>query len=424
MAEPARDPSERALTIDVTQARTRLPQHYWDDRNRFGRGQARPTPVELPVPGTTRRLTSLDALRGFTIFWILGGDALAWALEEMSADKTGPLAAAAGFIGEQLKHVDWEGVHFYDLIFPMFVFVTGVSIVFSLTTLVEGEGRRAAHLRVLRRSAVLFVLGVIYYGGMSYNWPDIRLLGVLQRIALCYLFASLLFLNFNLRGLIVAFVTLLVGYWALMTFVPAPGIGSGSFAMGANLANWIDAQYLPGRKFYGPWDPEGLLSTLPAIATCLLGVFTGLLLKNSDLPPQQKSLALAGAGIVLVAAGHLWGLQFPVIKNIWTSSFVLLAGGYSLMLLGAFYQIIDHWGHRNWSAIFVWMGANAITLYLLNGLVDFQQVARRFVGGDIGDFLDAQLTPGAGRFAAAAGGLVIAALLANFLYRRKIFLRV
>src|SRR5215216_214880 len=138
--------------------------------------------------------------------------------------------------------------------------------------------------------------GLIYYGGTSNLWPEIRLLGVLQRIALCYLFASLLFLHLDLRGLVVAFVTLLVGYWALMTFVPVPGVGAGSFAMGANLANWIDAQYLPGRKWYGPWDPEGLLSVLPAIGTCLLGVFAGLLLKNSDLLPQQKSLSLAGAG--------------------------------------------------------------------------------------------------------------------------------
>jgi len=428
MAEPARDPSERAPSIDYSQSKNHLRTPPRDERQRFGRGsQARPVLVEGPSSATApaaRRVASLDALRGFTIFWILGGDTLAWALKEMAADQPGLFAAAGRFIGTQLQHVDWEGFRFYDLIFPMFIFVTGVSIVFSLSTMVDREGRSAARWRVLRRAALLFVLGLIYYGGVSQNWPEIRLLGVLQRIALCYLFASLLFLNFNLRGLVVAFVTLLVGYWALLTFVPVPWIGPGQFAQGANLADWIDEQYLPGRKWTPPWDPEGMLSTLPAIATCLLGVFAGLLLKNSTFSPQQKTLSLVGTGVVLVAAGFLWGMQFPVIKSIWTSSFVLVAGGFSLLLLGAFYQVMDNWNQRRWSPVFMWLGANAITLYFLYGLVDFQQLGRRFVGGDIGDFLDAHLVPGAGKVAAAVLSLGLVIGIANFLYRRKIFLRV
>jgi predicted acyltransferase len=271
---------------------------------------------------------------------------------------------------------------------------------------------------------LLMLLGILYYGGLSKAWPDIRLLGVLQRIALCYLFASLLFLNFRLRGLAVAFVALLVGYWALMTFVPVPGVGAGSFARDANLANWIDAQYLPGRKWDGAWDPEGLLSTLPAIGTCLMGVFAGMLLMNLRVRPQQKSLWLIGVGIVAVLAGHLWGLQFPVIKNIWTSSFVLVAGGYSLLLLGVMHQLIDVWGIKAWSTIFVWIGANAITLYFLNNVASFEQFATRFVGGDVRSFLDWAVTPGMGFFVAYAGGLVVAVAIAGFLYRRKIFLRV
>src|SRR6185503_1068652 len=226
-----------------------------------------PSPVSGPIAPTpeTRRILSVDALRGFDMFWILGGDALAQALKKMSAGGKGVVSSAGGFFGDQLDHVEWEGFRFYDLIFPLFVFIVGVSIVFSLTKLVEREGKAAAHKRVLRRFALLFVLALIYSGGVSHHWPDIRLLGVLNRIALCYLFASLLFLNLRLRGLIVACVSLLVGYWALMTFVPVPGIGAGSFAKGANLANWIDSQYLPGKRWDGAWDPEGLLSTLPAI---------------------------------------------------------------------------------------------------------------------------------------------------------------
>lgn len=358
------------------------------------------------------------------MFWILGGDSLAQALQKMSAGKSGPLAAAGGFFGYQLEHADWAGFRFYDLIFPLFVFIVGVSLVFSLGRLVESEGKAGAHQRVLRRSVLLFILALIYSGGVSKMWPDIRLLGVLNRIALCYLFASLLFLNLRLRGLILATVSLLVGYWALMTFVPVPGIGAGSFAKGANLANWIDSQYLPGKRWDGAWDPEGLLSTLPAIATCLLGVFAGLLLKNAKVEPRQKSVWLIGTGVALVAAGWLWGLQFPVIKKIWTSSYVLVAGGYSAILLGVFHQVIDVWGRGRWATAFIWIGANAITLYFADSIIGFERLAHRLVGGDVGDFFDRNVTTGTGHLLAASTGLLLAVLLARFLYRRRIFLRV
>ena len=216
-----------------------------------------------------QRVASVDALRGFNIFWLIGGDGAIWALNDMSTGK-GPVASGIGhFLGRQLHHVAWEGLTFYDFIFPLFIFITGVSIVFSLSRLVERQGLWPAHVRVLRRSLLLYGLGLIYYGGISQHWADIRYVGVLQRIALCYLFASLLFLNLNLRGMVAAFVTLLAGYWALMTFVPVPGIGAGSFAPDANLANWLDAHYLPGRLWDVTRDPEGMLSTLPAIGTCL-----------------------------------------------------------------------------------------------------------------------------------------------------------
>jgi predicted acyltransferase len=253
--------------------------------------------IDVTSVPTTRRIASVDALRGFNIFWILGGDGAVWALDDMLSNKGAVASGIGEFLGEQLHHVAWEGFTFYDFIFPLFIFVTGVAIVFSLSRLVEREGLAQAHLRVLRRALLLYGLGLIYYGGISQHWADIRYLGVLQRIGLCYLFASLMFLNLNLRGMIAAFVALLASYWALMTFVPVPGIGAGSFAPDANLANWIDAHYLPGRLWDKTRDPEGLLSTLPAIGTCLLGVFAGLLLKNERFTPQQRSLWLIGSGI-------------------------------------------------------------------------------------------------------------------------------
>jgi len=210
-----------------------------------------------------------------------------------------------------------------------------------------------------------------------------------------------------------------------MTFVPVPDVGAGSYAMDANLANWIDFNYLPGMKWDVTRDPEGLLSTLPAIGSCLLGVLAGLLLQDRRVEPQQKSLWLVGAGMLMVVAGYLWGLQFPIIKQIWTSSFVLVAGGYSAILLGVFYQVIDVWEWRTWPTVFVWIGANAITLYMLGNVMNYYEtVATRFVGGDVADFLDTHVTPGTGHLLAAAGGLALAISAANYLYRHKIFLRV
>jgi predicted acyltransferase len=379
--------------------------------------------TELPLALRTGRVESVDALRGFSIFWIMGADGAIRALDRVLRDKGPPLSSIGNFLDTQMRHVEWEGFHFYDFILPLFIFVTGVSIVLALPRLIESEGKTQAHLRVFRRALVLYVLGVIFYGGVGQHWSDIRFVGVLQRIAICYLFASLLFLNLNRRGLIIAAFALLGGYWALLTFVPVPGVGTGSYAPDANLADWIDSQYLPGRLWDKTRDPEGLLSTLPAIGTCLLGVLAGLLLKDERLTPTQRTLWLVGAGIMMLVAGYLWSLQFPIVKSIWTSSFALVAGGYSAILLGALHQVIDVWEWRAWATIFVWVGANAIALYFINGIVGFQPFALRLVGGDVKTWLDQVVTPGAGLFASHLVGLALAVVLAGFLYRRKIFLR-
>ncbi|MFZ3227943.1 MAG: hypothetical protein WA230_20810 [Xanthobacteraceae bacterium] len=380
--------------------------------------------VDLPSVLNSPRIASVDALRGLNMFWIMGFDGAMVALAQMSEGK-GPLVhTAGGFLGTQFQHAAWEGFRFYDLIFPLFVFLTGVSIVLSLPRLVEREGRAKAHLRVLRRSLLLYLLGVIAYGGISQHWTDIRLLGVLQRIALCYFFTSLMFLNFNLRGLVAALIVLLIGYWALMTFVPVPDTGMASYAPDVNLANWIDRNYLPGRLWDVTRDPEGMLSTLPAIGTCLFGVFAGLLLRDSRVDEQQKSLWLLGAGCVRLLAGSLWALEFAVIKAIWTSSFVLITAGYSAIMLALMHQIIDVWQWRRWAMVFVWVGANALALYFLNDIVNFWAIAARFVGGDFASLLDRTVAEGTGGFIISLAALGLAVALAGFLYRHKIFIRV
>jgi predicted acyltransferase len=381
-----------------------------------------PASAAASFPGTstpneqtkTARLMSLDALRGFDMFWIVGADALVDGLRKVS--DTGPISALA----RQLEHVDWQGFHFEDLIFPMFVFLVGVSLVFSLARALEEGGRAGAVWRILRRAVLLWVLGIIVYGGFSTTFYEIRLLGVLQRIALAYLFAGLIFCYFGIRGRIAWCVGLLVGYWLIMTFVPVPGGTAGNFAAGQNLTNWIDKHYLPLRKWDGDYDPEGLLSTLPAIANCLLGVFAGMLLRDGKLTPSRKVTLLAAAGVALLALGWLWSLQFPVIKKIWTSSFVLVACGYSSLFLATFYLTVDVLGWRRWAMPFAWIGANSITIYMLQNLVDIGAIARRLAGGEFGKVCF-------GRFSdlvVAMVGLAITFGIARFLYRRKIFLRV
>ena len=389
----------------------------------------------------TERVMSLDALRGFDMFWIAGGGLMVSALDRWTSNPV------FGFVKNQLTHVSWAGFRFYDLIFPLFVFLVGVSIALSVPRSLERHGRARTVRHILVRGVLLFLVGIFYSGGLSGGWGEIRVLGVLNRIAICYTAAALLFTFFQPRWLVGWALAFLVGYWALMTWVPIRDIKlqsaalaeltartgetnaatlfantttriSGQFEPGYNLSNHLDFQYLPGRLYDRYWDPEGLLSTLPAIASCLLGVLAGWWQLKSSMKPGQRSLALLAAGILCVALGYLWGLQFPVVKKIWTSSFVLVAGGYSLILRGIFHQIIDVWGWRTWCQPFVWIGANALTIYLAASFLNFRRVADRLAGGPI----KAALGP-AGDTVVALVAVALLFAFARFLYRRKIFLR-
>lgn len=397
----------------------------------------------------TQRLTSLDALRGFDMFWILGADSFVYALHEMSDNPV------VHFFATQMSHCEWEGFHFYDLIFPLFVFIMGVSTVFSLTKIIEREGRAAAVKRVLKRGVLLFIFALIYSGGFTNPWPDLRLLGVLNRIALCYTFGGLLFIACNVRVMVAVAGALLLGYWALLELVPFPDVRPtpggtavitkdnyqnvsqlnmastnmlrGSYIQGVNLTDYLDQKYLPGRNYDGTYDPEGLLSTLPACATGLLGIFTGLFLRNKSVPDNKKVLYLIGAGVASVALGWLWSLEMPVIKKIWTSSYVLVAGGYSAILLGIFYWIVDVQKQTWWCQPFIWIGMNPITLYLTSnflGGLGFEKLARRLAGGPVKGFFDAHIATGFGDLLISAVGVALFIWMARFLYQRKIFLRV
>jgi predicted acyltransferase len=353
------------------------------------------------------RFMSVDALRGFDMFWIVGGDFLVRSLEKIHD------SAFTRGLAAQMEHCEWAGFHFYDLIFPLFVFIVGVVIPFSIQRIIERDGKTAAVKRIVVRSAILFLLGILYMGGISHGFKNVYFAGVLHRIAVAYFFAALLFCFFKPRTLLALGILFLVSYWALMTFVPVPGIGAPSCEQGKNLAHWIDQKFLPGQKFEGT-----LLSTFPAVANCLLGIFAGLLLKNKTLSEQQKVFCLLGGGAASLFLGVAWSFQFPIIKLLWTSTYVLVACGISAILLGGFHQIIEIWNFRKWSQPFVWIGMNAITIYLVSAVLNFQRQANRLVGSDVATALGSWAD-----FVRSMVALVCVFAVVRFLYRRKIFLR-
>jgi predicted acyltransferase len=374
---------------------------------------APPAAAAQPSTPASTRVASIDALRGFDMFWIAGGDALVYHLSRALPIPLTVMLAA------QFKHVEWEGFHFYDLIFPLFVFIVGLVLPFSLTRRLEsGANRLELYKHAVRRLLLLFFLGLLANGLLDLNFPNLRILGVLQRIAIAYFFATLLVMNFKVRGQAVATGLILLGYWAIMAWVPVPGFGRENFTMQGNLAAYIDQRFLP-HPFccYEYGDNEGIISNIPAIASCMLGVLAGHWLRTA-YSQKRKLLGLIVAGVTSLGVGLLWSLAFPIVKNLWSSSFVLFAGGWSLLLLALFYGIIDILGYRKWAFFFTVIGANSITIYLTRHFFDFKAVGLIFTHGFI-NYLG-----GWKPFAIELGSVVAGWMFLYYLYKQKIFLRV
>ncbi len=354
------------------------------------------------------RLVSIDALRGFDMFWITGGDALARAL-----------AAWLGWhwLDRQMEHVPWEGFVFYDLIFPLFIFIVGLVLPMSLRR--HAASPRAAYPRILRRFALLMILGWINWGVLQFDFANMRWTGVLPRIAICYLFASIAILHLRVKGQAILTAVLLLGYWALLAFVPAPGFRAYDLSMEGNLVGYVDRLVLPGTFCcYPPYgDNEGVLSHVPAIATALLGALTGAWLLTAR-PATEKLRGLLLAGVASLAIGYAWWPLFPVIKNLWTSSYVMVAAGWSLLLVGLFYFVIDMRGARRWAFPFVVIGMNAITIYVAQEFIPFNDIARFFLGGV------ASLSGAAGAVVLALGAIAARWIFLHYLYRNGTFLKV
>jgi len=367
------------------------------------------------------RLMSLDALRGFDMFWIIGGGAIFEALAKFT--KWPVLNWWAG----QLEHKYWEGFNFEDLIFPMFLFVAGVAMPFSLNKRLQlGHTIKQIYRHAFTRLIMLILLGFLLANGgiQSFDFENYRYTHVLMRIGIGWFFATIIFLNTTTRGQVLWFVGLLLGYWAIMMLIPVPGYGAGVMTPEGNFAGYVDRILLPGKFFQwyfpGILDPEGLLGHISGVAMGLLGVLTGqfLISEKKNLTDLKKCLLICAAVIIFLGIGLIWDMAFPIIKKIWTSSFVVFAGGWSLILLSIFYLIIDVWKVKKWSFFFIVIGSNSIFIYACqSGIFDLRRTGEFFFNGFIKYPVDASIQA----VIAAIVYLTVSWLFLYFMYKRKIF---
>lgn len=301
------------------------------------------------------RLLSLDVFRGMTVAGMV------------LVNNPGTWSA----IYAPLEHAKWHGATPTDFIFPFFVFIVGIAIPLALGKRVEEGGiKRDVYLKIFRRAASIFALGLFQMAFPFFDMAHLRIPGVLQRIAVCYLVASLVFLHTNWRQQSIIAAVCLLFYWALMTLVPVPGGAAGDLSLEGNFAGYVDRLIIgqnhiwTASKFY---DPEGILSTIPAVATCLAGVLTGtwLTTKRGD---SEKVSAMFFFGVVLSAVGWIWNFWFPINKSLWTSSYVVYMAGLALCFLGFCYWLIDIKGYKKWTKPFVIFGSNALALYFLSSI--------------------------------------------------------
>lgn len=371
------------------------------------------------TPGRApQRLLSLDAFRGLTIAGMI------------VVNNPGSWSA----IYPPLGHAPWHGWTPTDLVFPFFLFIVGVAIPFSLANrAAAGATRGQVTLRILRRAAVLVALGLFLRAFPKFDFATMRIPGVLQRIGLVYLGAALLVSRTGVRAQAAWAGGLLLGYWALLAFVPVPGFGAGVLDKKGNLAAYVDIALLRGHLYEPEWDPEGLLSTLPAIATALLGALAGHWLR-SERSGERKSAGLLAAGVAAAVVGWVWSAALPINKNLWTSSYSVFTAGLALLGLGFCHWVADVNGIRRWTKPFVVFGVNSIAAFFLSSLVAKCMGLLRVAGPDGGEIslktwiwreVFAPLgPPRAASLAFALAFLLLFLGLMSLLYRRRIFLKV
>lgn len=364
----------------------------------------------------SQRLYSLDALRGFDMFWIMGAEAI---FHNLSKITNFPFWNG---LSAQFDHPAWNGFTAYDMIFPLFLFLAGVATPFSIGKLIDkGETKKSLLNRVIKRGLILVLLGLIHNNGFEIRpIEEIRFGSVLARIGLAYMFANIIYLYTKQRGQAIWFSALLIGYWFLLLFNSAPGYPMGDLTMEGNFVSYLDTIIMPGKLYLGIHDPEGFVSTIPAISTALLGIFVGNLLKNTSLENRKKTaMKLVVIGIGLIILAQIWNLVFPINKNLWTSSFTLQCGGISTLLMALFYYIIDIQGYKKWAFFFKVIGMNSILIYMSGSFINWRYTSNalfEWLGQLVGEPYNSVVLVFC--FLAVQWGFLY------FLYKKKIFLRV
>ncbi|HEX7583772.1 MAG TPA: DUF5009 domain-containing protein [Prolixibacteraceae bacterium] len=359
------------------------------------------------------RLLSLDALRGFDMFWITGGGFLVTVL----AKYTG--AAWLLTIAEQMEHVPWNGFHFEDLIFPLFMFISGIAIPFALISKLEKKvSKKELAKKALKRGLTLVFLGFIYNGVFSNGFENPRFASVLSQIGLAYFFTSMIVIySKSFRSRLYWLGGILVAIGIIQLLIPVPGIGAGVLTPEGCINGYIDRMLLPGHLYGKVFDPEGLLCIVSAVTVTLMGSFAGHFLRDKKTNDQQKIKTLSLIGVSAIAVALLLSTFYPIIKACWTSPFNLLTGGIGFLLITLFYWIIDVKGWKKWSFYFRVIGMNSIFIYLLTSLVDIGKTTKELFGWTVlwGDF---------GQIVSIVGGIIMVWLLLYYMYKKSIFIRV
>ena len=375
---------------------------------------------------TPKRLESLDALRGFDLFLLVGLEAVMHALDG---------AIDAPWFDRLMwcfTHVDWEGFSSWDLVMPLFMFMSGITIPFAFSRYRREQSRGEAYRRIIKRVVLLWIFGMVCQGNLLGLNPDRIYLysNTLQAIAVGYLISSVLYLNTSVKTQIVVAMTLLLAFWGCMEWIQVDGYGGGCYTPDGNLAEWIDRIVLgrfrdgaslndTGEVVFAPWYAyTWILSSMTFGVTTLTGMFAGHILKSSSTNPLHKFYYLITLGIALIVIGWLWGFQMPIIKKLWTSSMVLVSSGYCFVLMALFYWLIDYKGcnkHIGWLKVY---GMNSIVAYMLATCINFSSISRSLLYGlqqYVGDFYPTLI---------AISNAIIIYLILWIMYRQKVFLKI
>jgi predicted acyltransferase len=365
--------------------------------------------------GTKERLQSLDTLRGFDMAMLLGIGGILVALAEL----TGWSWMEA--LATQQEHVEWVGFRFYDLIFPLFMFISGVAIPYAINSKVEKGVEKSRLLRkIFIRLLALIGLGLMYNGALSRGFTELRFASVLSQIGFGYFFAALISLySKSIRGVVIWLLGIMGAVAVLQLLVPVPGYGAGNFEPGTSMNAWLDQHFLPGRLYGEVYDPEGVLCIVSAITITMMGTLAGYIIRSGKSAPARKALYITLGGVGAIALALALSTFYPIIKKMWTASYVLLAGGVSALLLALFYFVIDVKGSRNWTLFFRVFGMNSITIYMGTRIIGFRNISRFFFG-----WTSVHISEQWGAVFIATGVLLLEWALLLFLYRKKIFLRV